>query len=110
MVYNLIFNTMKRFYKSIIAIFVIALGTTLAVAQTESTTSLNDLDATEIGIFSGDDIAVVKNAEGSIITVYSISGAVITRLQASSSEEIIDLENGIYIIQAGPQVQKVLVK
>lgn len=52
----------------------------------------------------------VKNAEGQTIQIYNIAGAKVNSSVAQSSNEVISLSKGIYVVTVGGQSSKVCVK
>jgi len=52
----------------------------------------------------------VKNAEGQAIQIYNLAGAKIKSSVAQSSDEVISLSKGIYVVTVGGKSSKVCVK
>jgi hypothetical protein len=52
----------------------------------------------------------VKNAEGQSIQIYNLAGAAVNKSVAQSSNEVISLSKGIYVVTVGGKSSKVCVK
>lgn len=69
---------------------------------------VNDVNGKEINAFVADHMIHVQNAEG-LVTIYSITGAVVKQATVSNEYERInvsDLPNGVYMLQVGDKVVK----
>lgn len=71
-----------------------------------------EINEVQITVSNG-NIVYVKNAEGALIQVYSITGAEIMAQRVESnckSYEISNLQKGCYIIKVGKVTRKVFIK
>lgn len=102
---------MKKLYKSLLAGLVVLTAATLAIAETQTTTADEAITTDAISITATTGQASIVNAEGETIVIYSLTGAKVKSLKATSSVETIELGTGVYIIQvSGNKTKKVLVK
>ncbi len=72
----------------------------------------NEMNEVQITVSNG-NIVYVKNAEGALIEVYSITGAQILSQRVDSnckSYEISNLQKGCYIIKVGKVTRKIFIK
>ncbi len=72
----------------------------------------NEINEVQITVSNG-NIVYVKNAEGALIEVYSITGAQILSQRVESnckSYEISNLQKGCYIVKVGKVTRKIFIK
>jgi hypothetical protein len=72
------------------------------------TVGVNDINKLEVEAFVMDGMIQVKNAEG-LVTIYSITGAVVKQAYVSATTQAIDvsdLRDGIYILSVNDQAIK----
>ena len=72
----------------------------------------NEMNEVQITVSNG-NIVHVKNAEGALIEVYSITGAQILSQRVDSnckSYEISNLQKGCYIVKVGKVTRKIFIK
>lgn len=70
--------------------------------------SVNDLTGNDINAFVSENVIHVQNAEG-LVTIYSITGAVVKKAYVSANSETIDvsdLNEGIYILSVNDRALK----
>lgn len=94
----------------------LALGTPamMAAEMIPEPAADTEMEINEVQItVSNGNIVYVKNAEGALIQVYSITGAEIMAQRVESnckSYEISNLQKGCYIIKVGKVTRKVFIK
>jgi predicted outer membrane repeat protein len=76
-------------------------------ASTRITTT-NQINNSNIFAF-GNEISVL-NAKGLLVSVFSVTGQIIESINVTSDNLSVAVEKGIYIVKAGSQISKVIVK
>ena len=109
----------KSLLKSTFITLLLALCSPLAMAADFSADAFAEPDAVESEmnevqiIVHGGNTVQVKNAEGQIIEVYSITGAQVMAVKVDSSSkmyEITTLQKGCYIVKVGKVTRKIFIK
>jgi hypothetical protein len=83
---------------------------TLGAYQFTAATGLNDIKMGELNAYSVNKSIVIKESEGKMASIFSVSGQLLKNVKLSSNDFSIPVANGFYMVKVENKVAKVIVK